>query len=568
MANRAAGAILALVAAIGFAGGLASSLPGPAGRVVPGWWDGHPRVAGKVIERKDLHVSLVAAEGCNLGETVECQPIEIGGGVRIAALAELAFVGFATIVALVLALSIWRVGGGVLAALGPDVHASQQVSIPLGAGFMLCGVGVLATAIASMIAPRVTRQPLRLKTKSPMAAAEPEPAFELQAVLREQADALRPAAYGSQPGYGADSDYAAAMAAMHPDLMVQEPPMAAAPQLRPLYDVHGTVPVVEPPVLPTRPPTPVSRESLQAMGAVPSPFGTPPIDEALIATHQQLPASDEGPPLRVPTIAEAQKPRPPIPNAKARAKAASAAPPPRPAPPRGVPIAPSVTGRPLSPNRTSSPGMPPLLPPAITAPAVGAPPPPLPSVPPPPRSSLPGVAPATPPSSPSTSPGTTPKKSRPTIAHVAPPPPTDASSSTTPQEPEPSPPAREPVTAVEVDAEAKAAADAARQHDLAGQPTELAAPLLTDDARAATESDGPATAELAVPPAPEPAPPTVEESQSALVPLSTAPASLPPPRVTSVQTNGPTPACPQCEAPMAWVEEHLRFYCKQCRMYF
>ena len=34
------------------------------------------------------------------------------------------------------------------------------------------------------------------------------------------------------------------------------------------------------------------------------------------------------------------------------------------------------------------------------------------------------------------------------------------------------------------------------------------------------------------------------------------------------ESTGPTPACPQCEAPMAWVEEHLRFYCKQCRMYF
>ena len=54
------------------------------------------------------------------------------------------------------------------------------------------------------------------------------------------------------------------------------------------------------------------------------------------------------------------------------------------------------------------------------------------------------------------------------------------------------------------------------------------------------------------------------------VPLSTAPVSLPPPKslpATSLP-SGPTPACPQCEAPMAWVEEHLRFYCKQCRMYF
>jgi hypothetical protein len=41
-----------------------------------------------------------------------------------------------------------------------------------------------------------------------------------------------------------------------------------------------------------------------------------------------------------------------------------------------------------------------------------------------------------------------------------------------------------------------------------------------------------------------------------------------PPRTASQPTAGPTPACPQCEAPMAWVEEHLRFYCKPCRMYF
>lgn len=52
------------------------------------------------------------------------------------------------------------------------------------------------------------------------------------------------------------------------------------------------------------------------------------------------------------------------------------------------------------------------------------------------------------------------------------------------------------------------------------------------------------------------------------VPISTAPASLPPPKETSTQSTGPTPACPQCESPMAWVDEHLRFYCKSCRMYF
>jgi hypothetical protein len=63
---------------------------------------------------------------------------------------------------------------------------------------------------------------------------------------------------------------------------------------------------------------------------------------------------------------------------------------------------------------------------------------------------------------------------------------------------------------------------------------------------------------------PMPTPTTRAQS----VPLSTAPASLPPPKETATQSTGPTPACPQCEAPMAWVDEHLRFYCKSCRMYF
>jgi len=52
------------------------------------------------------------------------------------------------------------------------------------------------------------------------------------------------------------------------------------------------------------------------------------------------------------------------------------------------------------------------------------------------------------------------------------------------------------------------------------------------------------------------------------LPISTAPTSLPPPKQATQVSSGPTPACPQCEAPMAWVEEHLRFYCASCRMYF
>jgi hypothetical protein len=64
----------------------------------------------------------------------------------------------------------------------------------------------------------------------------------------------------------------------------------------------------------------------------------------------------------------------------------------------------------------------------------------------------------------------------------------------------------------------------------------------------------------------EPEEPLTRTSQ---IPISTAPASLPPPKQTErAITAGPIPACPQCDSPMGWVEEHLRFYCAQCRMYF
>jgi hypothetical protein len=77
----------------------------------------------------------------------------------------------------------------------------------------------------------------------------------------------------------------------------------------------------------------------------------------------------------------------------------------------------------------------------------------------------------------------------------------------------------------------------------------------------AAPSAAPATSAAA----PEPSP---SSSSSTKLPISTAPSSLPPPSEKQSATSGPSPACPQCEAPMAWVEEHLRFYCKSCKMYF
>jgi hypothetical protein len=549
MAGRAFGAILALVAVIAFAGALASSVPGPAGRLVPAWWDGHPRVAGKEIDRKDIHLALALAEGCNLGETVECQPIEIGRDVKLAALGELALVGFALIVALVLASSTWRVSGGrkplatiariavvlagagagALALLGPDVRASQPVGVPWGAGFLLCGVGMIATAIASVIAPRLSREPIRLKTApvTPLSTnARPAPARHVREILQEQHDLLRPSSLGPEPMLGANPGQPGPAPASGP----QAPLLAAAPRLRPLYDLQGAPPVPASPSMPTRPPTPMSPDAVRAFAGIPSPpTSTAPASAAqpapAAADEQRQAGRDVGdaderaaperPALRVPTIAEARRAASEMPTMPARAKAASAVPPP------------SAAGSAFRPVRPHGPLLS-ILPRSET-------------VAPEPLTNRPIARAARDAADTEESPV------------VSPPPDADVA-----------PPVRESITAVEIDAEAKAAAQAAKA--AAQRPVESAS---TSGKRAAAESDienaraptvrvSEARGEDAV----------ASPSEAPIVPLSTAPRSLPPPKVMLEETGGPSPACPQCEAPMAWVDEHLRFYCKQCRMYF
>jgi hypothetical protein len=74
--------------------------------------------------------------------------------------------------------------------------------------------------------------------------------------------------------------------------------------------------------------------------------------------------------------------------------------------------------------------------------------------------------------------------------------------------------------------------------------------------------------EPASPPAPRrESKPAIDDEALAKIPVTTASEDLPPPKEEKA-APGPQPACPQCEAPMNWVEEHLRFYCKSCRMYF
>ncbi|HEX3757596.1 MAG TPA: hypothetical protein VHW23_02780 [Kofleriaceae bacterium] len=113
-------------------------------------------------------------------------------------------------------------------------------------------------------------------------------------------------------------------------------------------------------------------------------------------------------------------------------------------------------------------------------------------------------------------------------------------------------PSGEPVAASAAAIAARPTIQAAAQAPPRGvdQPTIIASPISP-----------------AAPPAAPPSAPAARDRPMPKLPISTAPDSLPPPK-DSKPAIGPSPACPQCEAPMAWVEEHLRFYCKSCRMYF
>jgi hypothetical protein len=118
-----------------------------------------------------------------------------------------------------------------------------------------------------------------------------------------------------------------------------------------------------------------------------------------------------------------------------------------------------------------------------------------------------------------------------------------------------------------------------RQPSIDRPPTETSQTLappdddVPDTASMATRGDDEERATERAAPPPPPAPPLKKPAESAALdkpklPISTAPDTLPPPTEKQTAASGPSPACPQCEAPMAWVEAHLRFYCKSCKMYF
>jgi len=419
MAPRALGALFALLAALAFATALAGGL---LPKIVPGWWDGHPIVNGKVFDRKDVHVGLLSAYGCNLGGEIVCEDVHTKSDRIPVGYAELGALGLIILTAFALTRSTWKVGdlrkflgkivlvevalvagGGVaLLLVGPQVivddHPEVNIAVPVGLGMMVFWGGVAAAGIASVIAIRLEPEPLRLKRSEPrLAQVQPQPVFDVHQMLAESHEGMRP----SSPRMDRAVSPGGPLPGHAGPLVPQAPLFDAAPQLRPLYENAGFAPA---PVTPPMPGhlTPMPRAAVGQMMGIPTP---PPL-EAVTPPHPSQPM-------------QAQAPAQPPPS------------PPAPAPTAPMPAMPPLPGIPPS-TRGAAPAPRTIPPPAARG---------KPSVPPPVRG--------------------TPLPKHPTISHAIPPPPKPDNL--------PAPttlPARDsavdvvPVTAVEIDAEAKAKAAA------------------------------------------------------------------------------------------------------------
>lgn len=645
MAPRALGALFALVAAVAFVVSIASS----------SWWSGSPDVAGRTISAKTVRVGLVGATGCNTGGDGSCEPVELGGTMQAAGLVELGAIGLATILAFALAISAWTigdrrkglakalVGASVLAvlgaafvlAVGPSIEATQDVDVPIGWGTFVFGGAIVAALSSSAVAMRLEPEPLRLKPG--VAPAAPPP--DVRDIVREHNEGLRPS---------------------------QAALFGGAPQLRPLYDPanQGYVPAPVSPPLPLSPPTPLPQSMVDQLTGYTAPVA------------DVSPAGGARPALP-------RTPLPPSPPPPSRAHAPSSPPPSprtqRATNPPATRVAPPVRPSVPMPDRTKAPSVAPPLPPApprrrtVSGPGTD---PSVASLPRTPSSDLAQKRPSAPTMSHSVPP--MPESTPPPTLHAAP----RSQRAATDHDDRLEKALRETdyVTAVEVDADGKAAAAAAEvtetnlrietrmthtgeesrvtpapvaagarrppvtgrhgeepsvgppvtlelaaqtaladgdplaigraTYELAAQTAvsaedplagdsavgraplteEMAAPRITGELAALAhdgndvtdasqapdvmgERDGRTPMPSIAPRGPDVTPIPTRAAQAAPVSsrpaaISTAPANLKPPNATEVATSGPTPACPQCEAPMAWVDEHLRFYCKQCRMYF
>ncbi|HEU0034058.1 MAG TPA: hypothetical protein VFQ53_25700 [Kofleriaceae bacterium] len=603
MSSRVGGAALALVAVMLLALSILTNA----------WWSGHPEIDGREVHRKEVHIGMLRAQGCDVGESVadSCQrlPLESGFvatkyielttsaalGIALIALGILAGTGSKR--RRVLAKVVMATAGActivaiALLVQGPDIKTGKRVAIPIGYGLFMFWGSIAMSFVAGAFAMRRSHRPSKAKlpqawipdvAKSPAAgkpfvpglapAPAPQPQVDVLALLQE--DALRPSSLGPEPKLGRTppspggslpgpsgplgSNHAPAPNA---------PLFSSAPQLRPLYEAPGgggIAPVAAAPSLPARGPTPL-------------PVGD--VDALLEArTLHGGATAPRKPPTLPPPMPGARKPStlpPPL-----RAKTNSAAPP-LAFPPRAPTAAPPKT---------------------IATPAV--PPPPNIPLPPSLRPSRPSQ-----PARPETDDGSETVEHLKQNSEI-----TDAEGLAEPdrfdalptEARRPSAPllaplgeatdanmaigdATSPSVAVEsgtgshsFSSELHTQIDDGKQLDAQTPPLFTISGDDTDDVvetRAREKFElGYAKTDLNIPSVTHAAlrasaqiitsAPKAAKTPAPKLPISTAPDSLPPPTEKQTASSGPSPACPQCESPMAWVEEHLRFYCKSCRMYF
>jgi hypothetical protein len=541
MSSRVGGAALAFLAALLLIGSLATSA----------WWSGPIKLQGRVIESKTVSIGLLGAQGCNTKGDGKCKDLSegpspiFGGTFQTLGLATFIATALLTLELLGLGVVLLRGGPGrrlvAIAAIATGTLAMviaiafvlarpDKADVPLGLGLGAFGVGLVAgvaraalslrpeaarapafgVVIAAPAAPFAT--PGQLPPSSPPAWT---PSLAIQTHLPTSApppDELHP------------HDHTNALFAK----AEPPPPFVGMPVVAPFASAPSPPQSAPPP--PTPPPRPIAATAPPPRPTAPT-APPPPRPIAPTAPPPPRPTGASGPSASIPT---ALPPRP----------ASSTAP-----PPTAIPLPPLFGGAPAS--RPS-----PTTPPANA----GGARPTAPTAPEEPDHTHTGVTPAAPTGDDATSPAVS-------LDRLAPP--ADDDTQTVAQE-KVSPEDLDEPAAVDPPAIERSGprpkitgpiAHAQTQQldlsTLSGVKRQAALTPFLDprDHDASEPTEG-----VAEPPRPS------RPRVSAIT--STASPSLAPPAADAFAAGGPSPACPQCEAPMIWVDAHLRFYCKPCRMYF
>ncbi|MFN0245483.1 MAG: hypothetical protein ACKV2T_01160 [Kofleriaceae bacterium] len=553
MSPRLIGAVLASVAAILLVVSMATSA----------LWAGHPSVNGREIEKKTVYIGLIGGQGCNTGGDGTCEDLTLSTAFATVSFIQLGTSSLFVLVSLLLAItgfvgarsrkSLGKVAiavallcvAVVLAQIliGPNIQTNHDVAIPIGYGMYLFLAAIVAVVLGGVLTPKedpplTLRAPRQPALPAPaMALVHPQqPQIDVLALLQDESRPAPPSPGGMLPGpagpLGAGTGPAAPM-------------FGPTPQHRPLFEQ-------QPPFV-----------------APGSPFATPPRPNT--ASPPPMLGANRADTAQDPVMPAPPPVAPPPPNA--RTKAASVAPPPRvkapsiPPPPGGKKLpAPGFTLRgptavgmavqvPLGtdPGQRTVPAGPSAIAQSAALPAGS------------PMQAFTGA------SEPSEEIATRAVHKEPDVM-VGSPISVGDSTDTNRNLPEAE---RTDVNARPVTDDGEEAATVFRKKEATPPPMPAPPPVVAriSQPRLPTD-DGEEAATVARPKqdpedlVTDPSAARVSAKSMPKIPLTTAPEALPPPKEEKTAHGGPQPACPQCEAPMNWVEEHLRFYCKSCRMYF